>query len=449
MTETFSISIHEWLGSSAGDPAERVTHAELGIDVGANCVTLVEDLESRTVRSTIRVSAEPMAKWLVANWWRLRWEPEPVLATENLDWSMAHSVAAIGGGYVWPDLVFTGSDGARISVVCKRQMYSSVDSIVPVRFLNSFVSTVPATDFESSVRTFVETVLARLSSMDIKKSDLQELWHDLTKELVSPKLASYRRLEAYLGLDPDTNDSLISSLLKWSKQLGQPAIEEIAAASKSTEIEGILSQAREVAQRIKTFAELPGVADLSPLMESFNRNPGAAPWQQGQSLAYVLRRNWELGFSPIADGVLAERLSLPIEKLKETKPEAPFSFGYRGAGEGKLGFAVNRVHDHGRRFDIARLLGDYLSRDFHDRMIPVTNTMTSRQRFQRAFAAEFLCPSEMIQERYPDGIEQRSIGKVVDEISDEYNVSERVVLHHMENRQLLSQGLIDSPLLLA
>lgn len=447
MSEIFSIS--EWLGSSAGDPAERVTHAELGINIGDNCVTLVEDLESRTVRSTIRVSAEPIAKWLVANWWRLRWEPEPVSATENLDWSMAHSVPAIGGGYAWPDLVFTGSDGARISVDCKRQIYGSTDSIVPVRYLNSFASTVSAIDFEGSVKAFVETVLARLSSMDVKKSELQELWRDLTKERGSPKLASYRRLEAYLGLDPDTNDSLISSLLRWSRQLGQPAIEEIAAASKSTEIEGILSQARQVAQKIKTFAEVPRVDDLSPLMGSFDHTPETAPWQQGQSLAYALRKKWKLESSPIADGVLAQCLSLPIAKLKETKPEAPFSFGYRGVGEGKLGFAVNSVHDHGRRFDIARLIGDYLSADFNDRMMPVTNTMTSRQKFQRAFAAEFLCPSGMIQERYPDGIEQRSIGQVVDEISREYNVSERVVLHHMENRQLLSRGLIDSPLLLA
>jgi hypothetical protein len=449
MSERFSISVSEWLGSTSGDPAEKVTNAELGINIGENCVTQVEDLDSRTVRSTIRVSAEPIAKWLVANWWRLRWEPEPVLATEDLDWSMAHSVAAIGGGYVWPDLVFRGSDGAKISVICKRHLYGAADSIVPIRFLNSFVSTVSAADFENGVKAFVETVLARLNSMDVKKSELHELWDDLTKELGNPKLASYRRLEAHLGLDPDADDHLVSSLLKWSKQLGELAIEEIAAASSSAEIVGILAQARDLAQKIKTFADVPGADDLSPYIDNHDCLSELAPWQYGQSLAYALRKTWQLDFSPVADSDLAERLSLPIAKLKETTPEAPFSFGYRGPSEGKLGFAVSRVHDHGRRFDIARLLGDYLSRDFNDRMMPVTNTMTARQKFQRAFAAEFLCPSAMIKERYPNGIDQHSIGKVVDAISDEYDVAEQVVRHHMENRHVLSRELIDSPLLLA
>ena len=448
MSESFSISIHEWLGLSSGDPAESATNSELAINIGENCVTQVEDLESRTVRSTIRVSAEPIAKWLVANWWRLRWEPE--LATENLDWLMAHSTAAIGGGYVWPDLVFRGSDGVKVFVLCKRHASGSNESIVPVRFLNSFGATVSAIDFESSVKSFVETVLVRLSDMGVKKSELQELWHDLTNELSNTKLSSYRKLEAYPGIDPDSNDSLISSLLKWSKQLGQLAIEEIAAASSSTEIQAILSQVKGIAQRIKTFADVPRLDELAPHVgDSLNQTSGPAPWQHGQYLAYALRQKWELSSAPVADLALAERLSLPIAKLQETKPEAPFSFGYRGPSDGKLGFAVNRVHDHGRRFDIARVLGDYLAPDFNDRMMPVTNTMTARQKFQRAFAAEFLCPSVMIEERYPNGIDQRSIGKVVEQISDEYNVSEQVVLHHMENRHLVSRGLIDSPLLLA
>lgn len=81
--------------------------------------------------------------------------------------------------------------------------------------------------------------------------------------------------------------------------------------------------------------------------------------------------------------------------------------------------------------------------------MPATNTMTARQKFQRAFAAELLCPSVMIKERYPNNIDQRSLGKVIDEISTEYNVAEQVILHHMENRKVLSQEMIESPLLLA
>jgi hypothetical protein len=157
---------------------------------------------------------------------------------------------------------------------------------------------------------------------------------------------------------------------------------------------------------------------------------------------------WEFGNAPISDEALADRLSLNVGKLKETSLDAPFSFGVRGSAGGKLGFLLNRPHKEGRRFDTARLIGDFIAFDRDERIIPATNTVTTRQKFQRAFAAEFLCPSMMIKEQYSD-IDQRSIGKVVDEISNEYGVSEQVVVHHMENRQVLSHAMFESSLLLA
>jgi hypothetical protein len=131
MSDGFSISVEEWLGPGSGNAVERATNAELAISVGGHCVTQVEDFDSRTVRSTIRVPAEPMAKWILVNWWRLRCEAEPVLANEGLDWAMSHSMAAIGSGYVWPDLVFRGSDGSQISVNCKRHLSPIWKALLP------------------------------------------------------------------------------------------------------------------------------------------------------------------------------------------------------------------------------------------------------------------------------------------------------------------------------
>jgi len=358
-------------------------------------------------------------------------------------------MAAIGSGYVWPDLVFRGSDGSQISVICKRYLSADMESFSPIRFLNGFHTTISVADFENGARSFVQTVLARLTTVGIPKSDLHDLWNDLSAEWANPKLSSYRRLEALLGLEPDENDALVLSALKWGKQFGQGAIEELAAESSSNAILGIIGEAKALAGRVKTFADIPGHQELSgfPIESALPAN--AAPWQRAQSLAYALRKKWDFGMSPITDEHLADRLSLSVKKLRETKPEAPFSFGYRGPAAGKVGFLLSRAHDHGRRFDTARLIGDFLSFDQDDRIMPATNTMTVRQKFQRAFAAEFLCPSEMLKEQYPGGVDQRSLGKVIDEISSRYNVAEQVVLHHMENRKVLSQELIESPLLLA
>lgn len=445
MNDTFSISVEEWLGPGSGSSVEHATTAEISINVRDYCATQVEDFVSKTVRSTIRVSAEPFAKWLLANWWRLKCETEPVFANVSHDWAMSHSMSAIGNGYVWPDLVFGGSDGLQMSVNCKRHISSVSDKFSPVRFLNSFQTTISISDFETSVRSFIETVLARLAASGIRKSDLHDLWDDLSAEWSNPKYASHRKLEALLGLEPDQDDTLVSSALKWGKQFGSNALEEIAAESNGRELTEVLKQAKSLADKTKTFADINGARTLAAGNDIPSNN---APWQHAQAMAYALRKKWGFANAPISDEDLADRLSLNVSKLRETSSDAPFSFGVRGAAGGKLGFLLNRPHKEGRRFDTARLIGDFIAFDRDERIIPATNTVTTRQKFQRAFAAEFLCPSMMIKEQYSD-IDQRSIGKVVDEISNDYGVSEQVVVHHMENRQVLSHAMFESSLLLA
>ena len=50
-------------------------------------------------------------------------------------------------------------------------------------------------------------------------------------------------------------------------------------------------------------------------------------------------------------------------------------------------------HPVGKRFEFARFLADYVSRAGDSgAWLASTDLATSRQKFQRAFAAEFLCP---------------------------------------------------------
>jgi hypothetical protein len=173
----------------------------------------------------------------------------------------------------------------------------------------------------------------------------------------------------------------------------------------------------------------------------------AAPWQQGQAVAYALRKRWQLDSQPVSDQTLADRLNLSPNKLLDVKEKAPFSFALRG-GSG-LGFVLNRPHDHGRRFDTARLIGDYVGFDLIDPLRPATGAVTTRQQFQRAFAAEFLCPSEMIRERFSGKLDPGRIGDTVAELSTEYAVSEQLILHHMTNRNVLPYGIAQASLLFA
>jgi len=445
VSEPLDISVAEWLASDTGSPFERATNAELSIVIGNHQVTEVEDFESKTVRRTIRASAGLAAIWFVANWWRLRWEAEPSISTrEDLSWAMSHHTPAIGGGFVWPDLAFRGSDGQQVFAVCKRYQVAASEQLSPIRYLNSFSAVIDASVFEKSVTAFVETVLARLHSLGIRKSELHDLWDDLHYEKGNAKASSHRKLEALLGLDPDENDELIGCLFKWSKTYGKHALEEISASTDKAQITAILADAKAAAQEVKSFAELPGRNESSALM---SLPVDAAPWQQGQTAAYALRKRWQLDSQPVSDETLADRLNISLNKLLNVKEKAPFSFALRG-GSG-LGFVLNRPHSHSRRFDTARLIGDHVGFDLDDPLRPATGAMTNRQKFQRAFAAEFLCPSEMIRERFAGKLDPGHIGDAVAELSTEYNVAEQLILHHMENRDVLPSGIAPTSLLLA
>ncbi len=152
MNDTFLIDVVEWLASDATDPLESVTNAEITISIGQNHVTEVEDFQSKTVRKTIRASAGLVAMWILNNWWRILCEPDSdTTLDKDLNWKMSHVMPAIGGGYVWPDLVFKGSDGSQIYAECKRSSYRDDDTYSPIRYLNGFSTSISVETFEKSV----------------------------------------------------------------------------------------------------------------------------------------------------------------------------------------------------------------------------------------------------------------------------------------------------------
>ena len=61
-------------------------------------------------------------------------------------------------------------------------------------------------------------------------------------------------------------------------------------------------------------------------------------------------------------------------------------------------FSWNRRHHTSRRFALARLVADHIVAPETESLLPSTDAATTRQRFQRAFAQEFLCPFEDLME---------------------------------------------------
>src|SRR5690606_7636078 len=151
-----------------------------------------------------RVSAYPLAQWLAASWWRLRWEPPPVGNRPSAAWRMAHEVAASGYGYLWPQLVFY-SDGESIHYW---SVPSDADSRQPVHYIADARGSVSAGDFETAIDSFMQLVVERLEAVNLA-TNIKGLWEEVLAERADLELSRFRKLEALLGYDPDEVDAAV------------------------------------------------------------------------------------------------------------------------------------------------------------------------------------------------------------------------------------------------
>lgn len=111
MNESLKIEC-EWWGSSNGEmDFSQVCRGAIGMSVGEEWLTRLEDSWGNTVRNRLNASAYTLAAWFARNWWRLRWEPETPSSRTDVDWRMSHSMASAGDGYCWPSILFASDGG--------------------------------------------------------------------------------------------------------------------------------------------------------------------------------------------------------------------------------------------------------------------------------------------------------------------------------------------------
>ncbi len=449
MSNEFKIEINNWLHGGVGEPQVRETTAEISIKVKSYYATEVEDRPARSVRKSIRASAYPLASWFASNWWRLRWEPEKKSTgtpSQSLDWDLSHELGATGGGYVWPPLTLS-SDGYHMLVRCEGRERTAEESLSPIRYLNSFVELIEVSSFENGVSNFVEQVLARLDSGGIHRSPLHALWAEIRAERAKKPLELRRKLEALLGVDPDEQEGLIEGLLKWQAKVGKYALGEIAAASETSDIETILKATADAAKSVHTFSRIADYEKIKGQLADKGSLFNNVPWRLGKETAATVRRVWKLGDKPIRNQDIAERLGIDEAVLSGAHSNVPVPVAIRGSHEEQLKLLLRPTHPNRQRFDLARLIGDHIGVDAGDTWKPATHSMTARQKFQRAFAAEFLCPSDVLYDRYKDsGLDvDEDVDETIFDVSREYQVSQRLVLNHLANRGLIDSSLWGSP----
>ncbi len=362
---------------------DEATLGELGIHVGQKCLTQAFDSETNTPRDGANLSAYRLAEWIAWHWWRLRWEPARQ-RRRDVDWSRAHDLACIGGGWLWPNITIK-SDGVRIVFDVRP---SEVVETEQLRYTMGGIATIPAQTFEEGIDDFVGCVLTRLRECTMN-TDLHSMWSELSSERKDPEISLYRRFEAYLGFDPDeAQPELIERLITEGKSIGIEAISEVVADDHQSALE-----LHEVAQDFGFDTRLgDGVQSVS-ISQHSDRSQVPA-WQVGVGVANRLREQEHLGNDAIPNTRLAELCGISEQILtrQDSTGDIAFAFTLDDENKEKGRIVLRSTWEQGRRFAVARLLADRLLDDHNELLHPATRTYTYRQKMQRAFAGEFLCP---------------------------------------------------------
>ena len=101
-------------------------------------------------------------------------------------------------------------------------------------------------------------------------------------------------------------------------------------------------------------------------------------------------------------------------------------------------FFNKTTNSRSKRFSLYRTLFEYLYSDTMDSVL-ITKSHSDAQKRNRAFAAEFLAPADLLR----DYIEEDIItDDEIEDIAEELNVSSLVIRHQIENHKIAE---VDSP----
>lgn len=351
-----------------------------------------------------------------------------------LDWRLGHEMTASGYGYVWPLLAFS-TDRKSMNIWAEP---FPPDAGHSVRYLTGtqMPALIPMKDFTFACRDFVQNVLERLDATGHQHSDLAELWSLILADSSDPAEMQNRRIEAQFGFDPKSCPiGLLSELKAIEKEKGEDVLAELATVRSW--------QRDQSARSIRELFETSGIEaqpELPPLSElSF---PGE-PWRQAKADAGSFRAAIGAGKGLVPNSKLAELLGIDFALV-----ENPFVAGrppaaVAGSIDGHtIRIVTRRRHPIAHRFELARIIGGYSDAVLRDgnSWIASTDSGTARQKYQRAFAAEFLCPIEPLAS-FLDG---DFSDDAIEDAATKFQVSDRTVAAQLMNNHFLPRSAVDS-----
>ncbi len=419
----------DWQARDKVDPFLDQTTANFRIMLDNVCLTQNIDARSNATNDEVLVSLFPLAMWIASSWWRLQYEVLPAHfdAKPPPDWRLSHEMTAANFGFVWPLLVF--STDRRVMNVWAGKFPPDADHAV--RYLNSLDSTVSISmsSFTVICRDLIEQVLERLALGKCADSDLAQLWSLILADLDDPSERRNRRIEAQFGFDPqECEKEILADMVALENERGEDVLAELAAVRTWN--------GDNSAHSIRELFEAPGIEAKPELPDFSARLKAVEPWEQAKADAGALRRGIDVGDSAVANPALAELLGVSVQTLEDQPASDRLPVAIAGRTDDHcVRFVPRKRHPLAQRFEWARLLGGYADTILRDGdcWLASTDATTARQKYQRAFAAEFLCPIEHLTS-FLDGDFSESR---VEDAADMFSVSELTVRSQLKNNHVL------------
>jgi len=429
-------SIHfdyEWEDPQEAKGAElRATWARLSIKADDIPITQVYDYDSRSVRASVYCPLYPLAEWIATNWWFLFYELDNKRLSRHETYRTRHNLMWAGEGYALPSLNIQPTEKYIILQWDKANLPRN-----GVEFIQEGTAYLQKKYAEEQFTNFINGIILRLESEGVRKSLLQEEWISINS--LNRSEQNFCQMSAALGLDPfDINEQEERSLLHAAEVLPRTIFEDFLLSTKPTSID---SDVDFMTRYLTHFSNLHcPVSDLEQIKTNvFISYNSSTSWEEGHQLAKNMRE--KLGvvnaiFRSIDD--IGDLFRIPnftsqaIAFPDNTNPDL-FDALVTFSSHQCPGFIINRTHQKSRLFTFCRALCEYMTgREALPAMVSATDS--ERQKRNRAFAAEFLAPSALIQQKLGDAtiVDDDDI----EELATDFNVSEFVIKHQIENHSL-------------
>ena len=420
----FEILIESGRTDTGADPRR------ISMRLGDTCLTRLVRRGSHEPDDWLAAPPVPLAFWFIDNWWRIRWEPAPY-ADLNAEWRLAHHLSSVGAGYHWPNVSIWG-EGSRVGFA----VHADANNLQPsLKFVaQPRLNYVPSSTVEDAIDRFVGHVLEHVGDAS---DGLDAEYRQLQAERTDPTVATWRKLEAMLGFDPDdAPDGLVDGLETLTERYGSEPLQEAALAHQGERATEAINNCIEAAESSNVLISAPFAFDtLDPI--KVGRSSLQPPWRLAVRAANQLHHWLNVPPGPIRNTRLSEIVGTNVDYLgtkRRSTFDIPYALRLRQETGSKLALRSNWSHT--RRFELCRSLGDIIwSRD--DAMGPLSAAKSERQKFQRAFAQGFLCPFDDLRAY----INTDKPGEDdVHAAARHFHVSERLIETTLVNNQVIDQA---------